>query len=107
MAQRRLQVSTCLAVMTTLFVCSLPVPAQMQVRVEPVILAPIIEELPLSGSVLSPRSSMLAPQESGLVQRMTVDAGDSVEAGDLLLELDAELTIWSYGVWKPCMRKHS
>jgi membrane fusion protein (multidrug efflux system) len=66
--------------------------AQMQVRVEPVILAPIIEELPLSGSVLSPRSSMLAPQESGLVQRMTVDAGDRVEAGDLLLELDAELT---------------
>jgi len=35
---------------------------------------------------------MLAPQESGLVQRMTVDAGDRVEAGDLLLELDAELT---------------
>jgi RND family efflux transporter MFP subunit len=64
----------------------------MQVRVEPVILAPIIEELPLSGSVLSPRSSMLAPQASGLVQRMTVDAGDRVEADDLLLELDAELT---------------
>jgi RND family efflux transporter MFP subunit len=92
MSQRRLQVSTCLAVMTTLIVWSLPVPAQMQVRVEPVILAPIIEELPLSGSVLSPRSSMLAPQESGLVQRMKVDAGDRVEAGDLLLELDAELT---------------
>jgi len=70
----------------------MPVSTQMQVRVEPVILAPIIEQLPLSGSVLSPRSSMLAPQESGLVQRMTVDAGDRVEAGDLLLELDAELT---------------
>jgi len=92
MSQRCLQAITCLAVMTTAFMWSWPVSAQMQVRVEPVILAPIIEELPLSGSVLSPRSSMLAPQESGLVQHMMVDAGDRVEAGDLLLELDAELT---------------
>ncbi len=92
MSVRRLQVITFQAAMISLFFWSLPASAQMQVRVEPVILAPIIEELPLSGSVLSPRSSMLAPQESGLVQRMTVDAGDRVQAGDLLLELDAELT---------------
>ena len=92
MSVRRLQVITFQAALISLFSWSLPASAQMQVRVEPVILAPIIEELPLSGSVLSPRSSMLAPQESGLVQRMTVDAGDRVQAGDLLLELDAELT---------------
>ena len=41
--------------------------AQMQVRVEPVVLAPIVEELPLSGSVLSPRYSNLTTQVSGLV----------------------------------------
>lgn len=65
--------------------------AQMKVRVEAVILAPIVEQLPLSGSVLSPRSSSVAPQVSGLVQRMAVDEGDRVEVGDVLLELDAEL----------------
>ena len=66
--------------------------AQLQVRVVPVLLAPIIEELPLAGSVLSPRASDLAPQESGLVLKLAVDEGDRVEAGDIVLELDAELT---------------
>ncbi len=65
--------------------------AQMQVRVAPVRLAPILQQLPLSGTVLSPRRSNVAPQESGLVRRMAVDEGDRVEAGDILLELDPEL----------------
>jgi RND family efflux transporter MFP subunit len=67
-------------------------PAQMQVRVERVILAPIVEQLPLSGSILSPRSSDVAPQESGVVESMAVDEGDRVEAGDVLLQLDGEIT---------------
>jgi len=67
-------------------------PAQVQVRVEPVVRAPIIEQLPLSGSVLSPRYSDLTTQESGLVLTLNVDAGDRVEQGDVLLELDAALT---------------
>lgn len=67
--------------------------AQMQVRVEPVILAPIVEQLPLSGSVLSPRSSDVAPQESGVVEHMAVDAGDQVKQGDVLLQLDKQLTL--------------
>ena len=68
------------------------VPAQMQVRVERVILAPIIEQLPLSGSILSPRSSDIVPQESGVVESMAVDEGDRVEADDVLLQLDGEIT---------------
>jgi len=66
--------------------------AQIQVRAAPVIRAPIIEELPLSGSVVSPRSSNLTTQSSGLVLSINVDAGDLVAAGDVLLELDGELT---------------
>jgi len=67
--------------------------AQIQVRVEPVILAPIVEQLPLSGSILSPRFSDVAPQESGVVEQMAVDAGDHVEQGDVLLQLDKQLTL--------------
>jgi RND family efflux transporter MFP subunit len=66
--------------------------AQVQVRVAPVRLAPIIEQLPLSGTVISPRQSNVAPQESGLVERIMVDEGDRVDAGDIMLELDAGLT---------------
>jgi len=66
--------------------------AQVQVRAEAVVSAPIVEELPLSGSVVSPRSSNLTTQVSGLVLSMHVDAGDLVQAGDVLLELDSQLT---------------
>ena len=66
--------------------------AQVQVRAETVIRAPIVEELPLSGSVVSPRSSNLTTQASGLVLGINVDAGDVVQEGDVLLELDGQLT---------------
>ena len=72
--------------------CLLHAQARVQVRVEPVIRAPITEHLPLSGSVLSPRYSDLTTQESGLVVSLEVDTGDRVEQGDLLLQLDGELT---------------
>ncbi len=77
--------------MVLMLVAAGPASAQMQVRVEPVRLAPIVDRLPLSGSVISPRHANLAPQESGLVQRMAVDVGDVVAEGDVLLELDDEL----------------
>jgi RND family efflux transporter MFP subunit len=70
----------------------LSLPAQVQVRVEPVRLALITEELSISGSVLSPRYSDLSTQESGLVVSLAVETGDRVEQGDVLLELDGELT---------------
>ena len=65
--------------------------AQMKVRVEPVVRAPILEQLPVSGSVISPRASDLAVQESGLVEKILAEEGDTVEAGQVLLELDTEL----------------
>jgi RND family efflux transporter MFP subunit len=77
--------------MVLLLLAAGPVWAQMQVRVEPVRLAPIVDRLPLSGSVISPRHANVAPQESGLVRRMAVDVGDTVTQGDVLLELDDEL----------------
>ena len=92
MYQQRQKVTTYLVSMAMLLVIPFQASAQMQVRVEPVVFAPIMEQLPLSGSVLSPRSSDLAPQESGQVKRMLVDEGDLVEEGEVLLELDAEIT---------------
>jgi len=88
--KRKLPVAACVALLLMMAGPSTGL-AQMQVRVEPVRLAPIVERLPLSGSVISPRHSNVAPQESGLVRRMAADAGDIVAAGDVLLELDDDL----------------
>jgi len=87
------RLAACISVLGIAFIPGpLIAQAQVQVRVEPVILAPITEQLPLSGSVLSPRYSDLTTQESGLVVSLNVDTGDQVEQGDLLLQLDGELT---------------
>ena len=45
----------------------------------------------VSGTVTSPSSSVLSPSIGGLVERTNVDAGDRVEAGDVLVVLDREL----------------
>ncbi len=86
MASKRMILLACL------LLAPLATAAQLQVRVAPVISAPIVEELPLSGSVLSPRYSDLTPQVSGLVVELLVDAGDRVAQGDVLLRLDDRLT---------------
>ena len=87
------RLAACISVLGIAFIPGpLIAQAQVQVRVEPVIRAPITEQLPLSGSVLSPRYSDLTTQESGLVVSLNVDTGDQVEQGDLLLQLDGELT---------------
>ncbi len=52
---------------------------------------PVIETVPLSGSVTAEQRSLLSTQVAGLVSRLAVDTGDRVNAGDLLLELDREL----------------
>ncbi|WP_286804509.1 MULTISPECIES: efflux RND transporter periplasmic adaptor subunit [unclassified Marinimicrobium] len=67
--------------------------AQEPPRVEAVrvVERPVIETVPLTGSVTAEQRSLLSPQVAGLVSRLAVDAGDRVEAGDLLLELDSEL----------------
>jgi RND family efflux transporter MFP subunit len=92
MSLHRIAVFICLVVLLDPLHWAVEASAQMQVRVAPVLLAPIIEQLPLSGTVISPRQSNVAPQESGLVERIMVDEGDRVEAGDIMLELDAGLT---------------
>ncbi|WP_439509813.1 hypothetical protein [Marinimicrobium koreense] len=67
--------------------------AQEPTKVEAVrvVERPVIETVPLTGSVTAEQRSLLSPQVAGLVSRLAVDAGDRVDAGDLLLELDSEL----------------
>lgn len=52
---------------------------------------PVVEELPLTGTITSARSAALSSRVSGLVARMNVDAGDRVATGDVLIELDPVL----------------
>ncbi|MEE4276890.1 MAG: efflux RND transporter periplasmic adaptor subunit [Halieaceae bacterium] len=52
---------------------------------------PVLEELEFAGSVSALRASSLSPATAGLVAELLVDAGDEVEAGDVLLRLDDEL----------------
>lgn len=61
------------------------------VRLAAVEAATLGAELRLTGTVTAERSARLSPRVDGLVRRVLVDAGDRVEAGAVLLELDAEL----------------
>lgn len=51
----------------------------------------IYRPVDITGTVHSPQTAQLSAATSGLVQRLHVDVGDRVKAGDLLLELDPEL----------------
>lgn len=51
----------------------------------------LIEEVPVSGSVISPQVAELALEVSGIISSMVIDIGDKVQPGDELLHLDAEL----------------
>ncbi len=46
------------------------------------------ERFSLSGTLTAERAAQLSPRVDGLVARVLVDAGDRVEAGEVLLELD-------------------
>jgi RND family efflux transporter MFP subunit len=61
------------------------------VRIATADLVPIVEEVFLTGTVTSPRVARLSTSVGGLVQQVYVDAGDPVERGALLLNLDPEL----------------
>ncbi len=67
--------------------------AQDSPRVEAVRVSerPVIETVPLTGSVTAEQRSALSPQVAGLVSRLAADVGDRVDQGDILLELDSEL----------------
>ncbi|MEJ2288855.1 MAG: efflux RND transporter periplasmic adaptor subunit [Deinococcales bacterium] len=51
----------------------------------------ITEVLRVSGTVTSPRAAVLSPAVGGLVAVLDVDAGDRVEAGQVVVGLDDEL----------------
>ena len=51
----------------------------------------VIEEVPVTGTITSPRVARLSPEVAGLVQDVLVDAGDRVEAGAPLLRLESTL----------------
>jgi RND family efflux transporter MFP subunit len=51
----------------------------------------VIEEVPLSGTVSSPRVARLSPEVAGLVAEILVEAGDRVESGAPLVRLDRTL----------------
>lgn len=63
----------------------------MKVLVAPVIRAPLVEKLPLSGTLVSPKFSALATRIDGYVEKLFVDVGDKVQKGDPLLSLDAKI----------------
>lgn len=50
-------------------------------------------ELSLSGNVKALNDAQLASQESGIVNHIHVDAGDTVKAGQVLMELDDSLAV--------------
>ena len=53
----------------------------------------IVRTVKVTGTVTSPRTSLLSPSVGGLVSRIEVDVGDRVAPGDLLLQLDPELEV--------------
>lgn len=51
----------------------------------------LVEEVSLSGSVISPQIANLSTEVSGIVERIEVEVGDQVKAGDLILKLNSDL----------------
>ncbi len=51
----------------------------------------LIEEVSLTGTVISPRIAKLSTEVSGIVEDMGVEIGDQVTAGDEILRLNSEL----------------
>lgn len=50
-----------------------------------------IERLQLTGTLTSARQAALSPRVSGLIRAVNVDAGDTVDVGDTVVELDDTL----------------
>jgi RND family efflux transporter MFP subunit len=70
---------------------SYPLPAQTPVSVVEPQSGRSEETLRLTGNLTARQVAGLSAQEAGLISVMHVDAGDTVEAGDVLVELDAGL----------------
>lgn len=62
------------------------------VSVVAVTIAPVFDEIPLSGSVTARRVSRISPKIDGFVSALLVDEGHQVKTGDALLHLDPVMT---------------
>lgn len=65
--------------------------SQARVTVADVRLDQVVERIDLTGTVTAERHASLSSRTSGLVNEVLVDAGDHVEEGQTLLELDRAL----------------
>lgn len=85
---------TALVAAMTLAALALPAAAQSPVPVSAteVTRREIFRSVPMTGTVTSERSARLSAATEGLVHVMNVDAGFQVRRGDVLMELDPELT---------------
>jgi RND family efflux transporter MFP subunit len=52
---------------------------------------PAVDRVELTGSFTARRAAQLSPRLSGLVETISIDAGDTVEAGDVVVRLDDRL----------------
>ncbi|QIL89391.1 efflux RND transporter periplasmic adaptor subunit [Microbulbifer harenosus] len=53
---------------------------------------PLIEEVPVTGTINPLRQALLSAEVAGLIHEIHTDIGDRVQKGDLLLKLDPELS---------------
>lgn len=85
-----------IAVMTSASGLTIGQPASAQ-QATPVVVGraemrPMLEQLPLTGSVTARRTSHLSPRVDGLVTELLVDDGDFVEKDQVLVNLDPVLS---------------
>ena len=65
--------------------------AEVPVQVETASNRTVVKQINVTGTVTSPRTAVLSTAVAGIVAELTIDEGDRVETGDVLLRLDAEL----------------
>src|SRR5690606_10554206 len=75
-------------VVALLAVAALPALAAVPVRVMQPRAADFGEQFQLTGTLTADRAAGLSPRVDGLVREVKVDAGDRVEAGQVLVQLD-------------------
>lgn len=72
-------------------VLAVPADAATPVIVTQAELTDVVEDVPVTGTVTSPRVASLSTEVAGLVQAILVDSGDHVRAGDTVVEIDRAL----------------
>ena len=85
---RRLWILPAVLCLCTVAAAQKPAPP---VRVALVERATVTEEVPVSGTVNSPRVTQLSTEVAGLVNQVSAEAGDHVETGAILVRLDRTL----------------